>query len=101
MSEFDQEDGGRKWCADHGVNLWQSNVVAAEHRASRATAERHTGDNDCLGQLTDPKSRRAVSDCAEQHNVGPPSYEKKIGLVLQGGGALGSYQAGVYGAVCT
>jgi NTE family protein len=26
----------------------------------------------------------------------PPSYDKKIGLVLQGGGALGSYQAGVY-----
>jgi NTE family protein len=26
----------------------------------------------------------------------PPSYDKRIGLVLQGGGALGSYQAGVY-----
>jgi predicted acylesterase/phospholipase RssA len=26
------------------------------------------------------------------------SYDKKIGLVLQGGGALGSYQAGVYEA---
>src|SRR5271169_3009141 len=26
----------------------------------------------------------------------PASYDKKIGLVLQGGGALGSYQAGVY-----
>src|SRR6516225_644716 len=26
----------------------------------------------------------------------PPSYDKKIALVLQGGGALGSYQAGVY-----
>jgi NTE family protein len=29
----------------------------------------------------------------------PPSYDKKIGLVLQGGGALGSYQAGVYEAL--
>ena len=26
----------------------------------------------------------------------PASYDKKVGLVLQGGGALGSYQAGVY-----
>ena len=26
----------------------------------------------------------------------PDSYDKKVGLVLQGGGALGSYQAGVY-----
>lgn len=29
----------------------------------------------------------------------PPSYDKKIALVLQGGGALGSYQAGVYEAL--
>ena len=29
-------------------------------------------------------------------SVRPASYDKKIGLVLQGGGALGSYQAGVY-----
>jgi NTE family protein len=29
----------------------------------------------------------------------PGSYDKKIGLVLQGGGALGSYQAGVYEAL--
>jgi NTE family protein len=29
----------------------------------------------------------------------PVSYDKKIGLVLQGGGALGSYQAGVYEAL--
>ena len=26
----------------------------------------------------------------------PASYDKKVALVLQGGGALGSYQAGVY-----
>jgi NTE family protein len=26
----------------------------------------------------------------------PDSYDKKVGLILQGGGALGSYQAGVY-----
>ncbi len=29
----------------------------------------------------------------------PPSYDKMVGLVLQGGGALGSYQAGVYEAL--
>jgi NTE family protein len=29
----------------------------------------------------------------------PASYGKKVGLVLQGGGALGSYQAGVYEAL--
>lgn len=33
--------------------------------------------------------------------VRPPSYDKKIGLVLQGGGALGSYEAGVYEAVAS
>jgi NTE family protein len=31
----------------------------------------------------------------------PPSYDKKIGLVLQGGGALGSYQAGVFEALAS
>jgi NTE family protein len=31
----------------------------------------------------------------------PESYNKKVGLVLQGGGALGSYQAGVYEALST
>ena len=31
----------------------------------------------------------------------PPSYNKKVGLVLQGGGALGSYQAGVYEALAS
>ena len=31
----------------------------------------------------------------------PPSYAKKVGLVLQGGGALGSYQAGVYEALAS
>jgi NTE family protein len=29
----------------------------------------------------------------------PESYDKKVGLVLQGGGALGSYQAGVFEAL--
>lgn len=33
--------------------------------------------------------------------VRPVSYDKKVGLVLQGGGALGSYQAGVYEALAT
>jgi predicted acylesterase/phospholipase RssA len=35
----------------------------------------------------------------EMTSVRPASYDKKVGLVLQGGGALGSYQAGVYEAL--
>jgi NTE family protein len=31
----------------------------------------------------------------------PASYDKKVGLVLQGGGALGSYQAGVFEALAS
>ncbi|MDE2582027.1 MAG: DUF3734 domain-containing protein [Rhodospirillales bacterium] len=31
----------------------------------------------------------------------PASYDKKVALVLQGGGALGSYQAGVYEGLAT
>ena len=31
----------------------------------------------------------------------PTSYDKKVDLVLQGGGALGSYQAGVYESVAS
>ena len=31
----------------------------------------------------------------------PASYDKEVGLVLQGGGALGSYQAGVYEALAS
>lgn len=31
----------------------------------------------------------------------PDSYDKKVGLILQGGGALGSYQAGVYEALAS
>jgi NTE family protein len=31
----------------------------------------------------------------------PSFYDKKVGLVLQGGGALGSYQAGVYEALAS
>jgi NTE family protein len=31
----------------------------------------------------------------------PATYDKKVGLVLQGGGALGSYQAGVYEALAS
>jgi len=34
-----------------------------------------------------------------QQPARPTSYDKKIALVLQGGGALGSYQAGVYEAL--
>jgi hypothetical protein len=84
MSEFDQEDGHKKWFANPDFNPVQCNVVAAEHRENRTTAERHTGDYDCLGQLIDPKSRWPDFDCARQHNVRPPSYDKKIGLVPAG-----------------
>ena len=101
MSEFDQEDGHKKWFANPDFNPAQGNVVPAEHRASRTTAEKHTVDYDCLGQLIDPRSRRPDFACPEQHKVRPPSYDKKIGLVLQGGGALGSYQAGVYEALAS
>ena len=31
----------------------------------------------------------------------PATYDRKVGLVLQGGGALGSYQAGVYQALAS
>src|SRR6202140_5080919 len=99
MSEFDQEESRKKWFANPDFNPAQCNVVAAEHRENRTIAERHTGDYDCLGQLIDPNGRWPDFDCARQHNVRPSSYDKKIGLVLQGGGALGSYQAGVYEAL--
>ena len=98
MSEF-QEDGHKKWFGNPNFNPAQCNVVAAEHRENRTTAEKHTVDCDCLGQLINP--RRPNFDCARQHNARPPSYDKKIGLVLQGGGALGSYQAGVYEALAS
>src|SRR5713226_4326657 len=37
----------------------------------------------------------------KQAALRPESYTKKVALVLQGGGALGSYQAGVYEALAT
>jgi NTE family protein len=38
----------------------------------------------------------------DKHRPTPfTSYDKKVGLVLQGGGALGSYQAGVYEALAS
>src|SRR5262245_18755856 len=40
---------------------------------------------------------RAMSDSSLTPR--PAAYGKKVGLVLQGGGALGSYQAGVYEAL--
>ena len=36
---------------------------------------------------------------AQRPPARPESYDKKVALVLQGGGALGSYQAGVYEAL--
>ena len=41
MSEFDQEDGHKKWFANPDFNPAQYNVVAAEHRENRTTAEKH------------------------------------------------------------
>ena len=38
---------------------------------------------------------------AQAEPVRPQSYDKKVALVLQGGGALGSYQAGVYEALAS
>jgi len=99
MSEFDQEDGHKKWFANPDFNPAQGNGVAAVRRASRTAAEKRIVDYDYLGQSIDLKSRRADTDRTEQYNIRPPSYDKKIGLVLQGGGALGSYQAGVYEAL--
>ncbi|MGA2998552.1 DUF3734 domain-containing protein [Bradyrhizobium sp.] len=37
----------------------------------------------------------------KQATLRPESYTKKVALVLQGGGALGSYQAGVYEALAS
>src|ERR1700749_3754374 len=37
----------------------------------------------------------------EQPVLRPESYTKRVALVLQGGGALGSYQAGVYEALAS
>jgi NTE family protein len=42
-----------------------------------------------------------MADRATNLPLRPSSYDKKIGLVLQGGGALGSYQAGVYEALAS
>jgi NTE family protein len=102
ISNFEQEDGCESQAANYDVNLEQRDGIAACHRASRTSiSEDYSGDNDCPGQLIEPRSRRADSNCGEQHNVRPSSYDKKIGLVLQGGGALGSYQAGVYEALAS
>ena len=44
-------------------------------------------------------SAAVTADRPRSHPGRPPSYDKKVSLVLQGGGALGSYQAGVYEAL--
>ena len=43
----------------------------------------------------------AVIMGAQKVPARPASYDKKVALILQGGGALGSYQAGVYEALST
>ena len=72
-----------------------------EHPENRTTAEKRTVDYDRLVQLINSRSRRTDFARPDQHKVRPPRYDKKIGLVLQGGGALGSYQAGVYEALAS
>ena len=99
MSEFDQVDSRKEQAPDDDVNPEQCDGFDASHRASSASiSAKRRGDPDCLGPLIEPKSPRAYPDRA---NVRPPSYDKTIGLVLQGGGALGSYQAGVYEALAS
>jgi NTE family protein len=54
---------------------------------------------DCLAPRRGTEGPRSAPT-----SVAPPrpsSYDKTVGLVLQGGGALGSYQAGVYEALST
>ena len=46
-------------------------------------------------------SAAVTADRPRSHQGRPPSYDKKVSLVLQGGGALGSYQAGVYEALAS
>jgi NTE family protein len=102
MSEFDQVDSRKDQAPDDDVNPEQCDEFDASHRASSASiSARRRGDTDCLGPLIEPISPRACPDWAQRRNVRPPSYDKKIGLVLQGGGALGSYQAGVYEALAS
>ena len=42
-----------------------------------------------------------MAGLANKYPARTSSYDKKVGLVLQGGGALGSYQAGVYEALAS
>jgi NTE family protein len=48
-----------------------------------------------------PPAEIAMNDTTTTPPSRPACYDKKVGLVLQGGGALGSYQAGVYEALVT
>jgi NTE family protein len=98
MSEFDQVGSRKSHAGDNGINLEQCHGFDAGHQASSAsTSAKRRGDPDCPGALIEPKS----DHWAQRRNVRPPSYDKKIGLVLQGGGALGSYQAGAYEALAS
>jgi NTE family protein len=54
------------------------------------STKRHHGVSEGAVRMTEGKPPRR-----------PTSYAKKVGLVLQGGGALGSYQAGVYEALAS
>jgi NTE family protein len=102
MSEFDQVDSRKDQALDEDANPEQCVGFDAGHRTSSAsTSAKRRGDPDFLGPLIETTSPRAYPDWAQRRNVRPPSYDKKIGLVLQGGGALGSYQAGVYEALAS
>jgi predicted acylesterase/phospholipase RssA len=102
MSEFDQVDSRKDQAPDDDVSPKQCDEFRACHRVGSASiTARRCGDPDCLDPLIEPISPRACPDWAQRRNVRPPSYDKKIGLVMQGGGALGSYQAGVYEALAS
>jgi NTE family protein len=46
-------------------------------------------------------ARTGIINVTDPSPARPASYDKKVALVLQGGGALGSYQAGVYEALAS
>src|SRR3974377_539909 len=53
---------------------------------------RRRGNGHIYLKRVEPNMRETL----ESFPARPSSYDRKVGLVLQGGGALGSYQAGVY-----
>src|SRR6266850_6769462 len=69
--------------------MTSSNLVGVSTGSSLGRARR--------GNLSIKNRGRTMKQAA----LRPESYTKKVALVLQGGGALGSYQAGVYEALAS